>query len=56
MADNNMQNEYDEQTDFESGQNQKPGTSSNCLSCCCSYIKWSFKAACKLMECAFHCA
>lgn len=53
MTELNQQNQYDAQ-DQQANQ-EKNENKSTCLTCCCDYIKWSFKTACKICECTARC-
>lgn len=46
------QNQYDAQDQQASGKGEQK---SNCLKCCCDYLKWSVKAACQMFECIGSC-
>lgn len=49
----NKQDQYESQ-DQQANQSTTE-KKSTCLTCCCDYLKWSAKAACKMFECIFQC-
>ena len=52
MGESNKQNQYDAQ---DQQANQAKKQKCQCLTCCCDYLKWSVKAACKMCECITDC-
>lgn len=54
MSKKDAQKEYEEQNEKVSlGDLETVKTGKKC---CCDYIKWSFKAACKMFDCITQCA
>lgn len=53
MSELNQQKMYDEQD--QQNNNSGSETKKTCLTCCCDYLKWSVKTACKMCECIVHC-
>lgn len=54
MEDKDLQNEYEGQTDEELTGIMQTDTAKTCCKCCCSYIKGTMKAFCKIVECLVH--
>ncbi|MBQ8188601.1 MAG: hypothetical protein IJZ44_09835 [Lachnospiraceae bacterium] len=52
MGESNKQNQYEAQ---DQQANQAKKQKCQCLTCCCDYLKWSVKAACKMCECITNC-
>ena len=53
MSELNQQNQYESQ-DVQANQ-EAADAKKDCMKCCCDYMKWSVKAACKMFECVFQC-
>ena len=53
MSETNQQNMYEQQD--QQANEQEKGAKCACLKCCCDYLKWSVKAACKMCECITNC-
>lgn len=53
MSELNPQDQYDSQD--QQANKQSGEKKSNCLSCCCDYLKWSAKSACKIFTCVGEC-